>query len=117
MVASIGSLRDWPHTQAEDDALVVNITSGQWWWDTDTTEIPMGQQVVFRVTSEDVHHGLDIYNSDMRLLVPVQAMPNYTNKVVYTFEETGTYRILCMELCGVAHHEMTFEFDVVEADV
>ena len=32
------SLREWPHTDAGDDAIVVNITSGQWWWDTDTTE-------------------------------------------------------------------------------
>lgn len=115
LLVSVASLREWPHAQAGTDALVVNIESGQWWWDTDTTEIPAGQQVEFRVTSEDVNHGLGIYNSDMKLLIQVQAMPNYTNKVVYTFEEPGTYQILCMEFCGVAHHDMTFEFDVVEA--
>ena len=115
VILSTASLRDWPHTSAAGDAMVVNITSGQWWWDTDTTEIPLGQQVEFRVTSEDVNHGLGIYNSDMRLLVQVQAMPNYTNKVVYTFDQPGTYQILCMEFCGVAHHAMTYEFEVVEA--
>ena len=115
LVVSVTSLREWPHTQAGGDALVVNIESGQWWWDTDTTEIPLGQQVEFRVTTEDVNQGLGIYNSDMQLLVQVQAMPSYTNKVVYTFEEPGTYQILCMEFCGIAHHAMTYEFDVVEA--
>jgi len=29
MVLSVISLREWPHTHAGDDALVVNITSGQ----------------------------------------------------------------------------------------
>jgi cytochrome c oxidase subunit 2 len=115
LFVSVASLREWPHAQAGSDAMVVNITSGQWWWDTDTTEIPAGQQVEFRVTTDDVNHGLGIYDGDMQLLVQVQAMPNYTNKVVYTFDQPGTYQILCMEFCGVAHHDMTYEFDVVEA--
>lgn len=112
---SIASLREWPHTAPGADAMVVNITSGQWWWDTDTTEIPMGQQVEFRVTSEDVNHGLSIYDDQMRLLVQVQAMPNCTNSVVYTFDAPGIYQILCMEFCGIAHHDMTYEFEVLEA--
>lgn len=115
VILAVASLRPWPHTSPGGDALVVNITSGQWWWDTDTTEIPLGRQVEFRVTSEDVNHGLGIYNDEMQLLLQVQAMPNYTNSVVYTFDEPGTYQILCMEFCGIAHHEMTYQFDVVEA--
>ena len=114
VVLSVGSLRDGPHASAREGAMVVNITSGQWWWDTDTTEIPLGKQVEFHVTTEDVNHGLGIYTADLRLVAQVQAMPGYTNKVVHTFDEPGTYSILCMEFCGVAHHEMTYEFDVVE---
>ena len=86
MVLSIISLRDWPHASAGDEAVVVNITSGQWWWDTDTTELHIGKQVEFHVTTEDVNHGLGIYDPEMRLLVQVQAMPGYTNKVVHTFD-------------------------------
>jgi cytochrome c oxidase subunit 2 len=114
VILSVASLREWPHTSAGGDAIVVNITSGQWWWETDTTEIPLGQQVEFRVTSDDVNHGLGIYDPDMRLVVQVQAMPTYTNKVVHTFDAPGTYQILCMEFCGIAHHDMAYEFDVVE---
>ncbi|MEO9514444.1 MAG: cytochrome C oxidase subunit I [Paracoccaceae bacterium] len=116
VIVSVASLREWPHISAGGDAIVVNITSGQWWWDTDTTEIPMGQQVEFRVTSEDVNHGLGIYDKDMRLVVQVQAMPTYTNKIVHTFETPGTYRILCMEFCGIAHHDMVSEFEVLEGN-
>ncbi len=116
IILSVASLREWPHTSAGSNAMVVNITSGQWWWETDTTEIPLGQQVEFRVTSEDVNHGLGIYDPEMRLVVQVQAMPTYTNKVVHTFDQPGTYQILCMEFCGIAHHDMVYEFDVVEAN-
>ncbi|CAD0186994.1 hypothetical protein RUESEDTHA_03905 [Ruegeria sp. THAF57] len=116
VIISVASLREWPHADAGGDALVVNVTSGQWWWDTDTTEIPLGQQVEFRVTTEDVNHGLGIYDPDMRLVAQVQAMPEYINKLVHTFDEPGTYQILCMEFCGIAHHDMTYEFDVVEAN-
>lgn len=114
VIVSVASLREWPHRAAGAEAQVVHITSGQWWWDTDTTEIALGQQVEFRVSTEDVNHGLGIYDPNMRLLVQVQAMPGYVNSVVHTFDTTGTHSILCMEYCGVAHHDMTYEFDVVE---
>jgi cytochrome c oxidase subunit 2 len=113
VLVSVASLREWPHASAGADTMVVNISSGQWWWETDTTEIPAGQQVEFRVTSEDVNHGLGIYDTEMRLVAQVQAMPNYTNKVVHTFETPGTYQILCMEFCGIAHHDMITEFEVL----
>jgi len=114
VIVSVASLREWPHASAGDDAMVVKISSGQWWWDTDTTEIPLGQQVEFHVTSEDVNHGLGIYDSEMRLVVQVQAMPTYTNKVVHTFDTPSSYSILCMEFCGIANHDMVTEFEVLE---
>lgn len=114
VVVSIASLREWPHISPGGDAMVVNIASGQWWWEADATELPLGKQIEFRVTTEDVNHGLGIYDSNMRLLVQVQAMPGYVNSVVHTFDETGPYQILCMEFCGVAHHDMIADFEVVE---
>lgn len=114
VLVSVGSLREWPHRSPGADAMVVNITSGQWWWDTDTTEIPAGKQVEFRVTTEDVTHGLGIFDPELNLVAQVQAMPDYTNSVVHTFARPGTYQILCMEFCGIAHHDMTYEFEVTE---
>ena len=40
-------------------------------------------------------------------------MPGVTNRLVHTFTQPGKYRILCLEYCGLAHHGMILEFDVV----
>ncbi|WP_264212325.1 cytochrome C oxidase subunit I [Leisingera thetidis] len=117
VLVSAGSLRQWPHAlAAPGDALEVNVSGGQWWWDIDTTEIPAGTPVLFNVTTEDVTHGMGIYDSNLTLLTQVQAIPGYTTRITYTFEEPGSYRILCMEFCGVAHHDMVNEFEVVAGE-
>ena len=91
-------------------------SGGQWWWDIDTTEIPLGKPVNFHVTTEDVTHGMGIYDSKLTLLTQVQAIPGYTTKLSYTFTKPGSYQLLCMEFCGVAHHDMVNEFEVVAAE-
>ncbi|AUQ55106.1 cupredoxin domain-containing protein [Phaeobacter inhibens] len=117
VIVSVGSLRSWPHALASTgDALEVSVSGGQWWWDIDTTEIPVGKPVNFNVTTEDVTHGMGIYDSELTLLTQVQAIPGYTTKVTYTFTEPGSYQLLCMEFCGVAHHDMVNEFEVVAVE-
>jgi len=114
VAVSVASLREWPHRSSGGDAVVANITSGQWWWEIDTAEIPLGREVEFRVTSEDVTHGLGIFDPNRVLVAQVQAMPGYTNRLVHTFAAPGTYEILCMEYCGIGHHEMSNTFEVLE---
>lgn len=114
VIISVATLRENPHAKAGPTPLVVNILGGQWWWEVDTYEIPLGQEVEFRVSTEDVTHGMGIYTPDMTLIAQVQVMPGYTNKLVHTFDDPGTYQILCMEFCGIAHHDMINEFDVIE---
>lgn len=116
IIITVGSLREWPHASASESALTVNVSGGQWWWEIDTETVPLDQQIEFRVTTEDVNHGMGIYDDEMRLLVQVQAMPGYTNKLVYSFDQPGTYQVLCMEFCGIAHHDMINEFEVVGAE-
>jgi len=41
-------------------------------------------------------------------------MPGYTNRFQHTFHGAGKYKIICMEFCGIAHHDMTEEFTVIE---
>jgi len=77
--------------------------------------VEVGKPVVFKVTGADVNHGFGIYNEDLRLLGQTQAMPGYTNKLVYTFNKPGKYRILCLEYCGLAHHAMITELNVKAA--
>jgi len=116
IVITVGSLREWPHTKASEGAVVVNVSGGQWWWEIDTETLPLNKQIEFHVTTEDVNHGMGIYDADMKLLTQVQAMPGYTNKLVYYFDKPGTYQVLCMEFCGIAHHDMISEFEVAEVE-
>lgn len=68
--------------------------------------LPLGKSLEFQVTAEDVNHGFGIYDEAGQLLAQTQAMPGYANKLVHTFTEPGTYHVLCMEYCGLAHHSM-----------
>ncbi len=114
VVITVASLREWPHAiAAGDDVVQVNATGGQWYWEIDTPEIPVGRTVVFNLHTKDVNHGFGVVNSSGRLLFQTQAMPGYVNKVQYVFDEPGDYRVLCLEFCGVAHHDMIDEFTVV----
>jgi cytochrome c oxidase subunit 2 len=93
-------------------ALVIEAKGYQWRWELSSNRIAVGQPVEFRVTSADINHGFAIYDSDMHLVAQTQAMPGYTNKLNYTFSKKGTYKILCLEYCGIAHHNMMTELKV-----
>ena len=101
---------------AHDDGNVqtVEVTGRMWQWDIDPGKVEADRPVRFRVTSEDVNHGFAIYDAEQTLLAQTQAMPGYTNTLEYTFEEPGTYRVLCMEYCGIAHHKMETTITVTE---
>lgn len=75
-------------------------------------EVPANGLVEFRVTSLDVNHGFAIYNPEERLITQTQAMPGYVNRLRYKFSEPGTYKIFCLEYCGMAHQGMRASFIV-----
>lgn len=62
--------------------------------------------VEFRVTTLDVNRGFSLYTPDGHLLAQTQAMPGYVNRLRVTFRDPGTYTVLCLEFCGMAHHRM-----------
>jgi cytochrome c oxidase subunit 2 len=79
-------------------------------------QIPAGDWVEFRVTSQDVNHGFAVYDPDGHLLGQTQAMPGYVNRLLMRFEKPGTYRALCLEYCGLAHHAMRGTFEVLASE-
>ncbi len=97
-------------------AQVVEVTGYQWRWELSRDQVVKDQPVEFRVTSADVNHGFGIYDTDMHIVAQTQAMPGYTNTLRYTFTKTGTYKILCLEYCSLAHHSMITEINVVDAE-
>lgn len=74
--------------------------------------IPVRKEIEFQVTATDVNHGCGIYNDEGSLLVQTQAMPGYVNRLRYRFKTPGTYHLVCMEFCGVAHQGMVSKLDV-----
>jgi cytochrome c oxidase subunit 2 len=86
----------------------------QWSWSITPDNFKVGQTAEFHVTSKDVNHGFALYDPDFRIVAQTQAMPGYTNVLRYTFTKPGTYQVLCLEYCGVAHHEMKAEIKVAE---
>ncbi len=116
VIVAAFSLRGLPHlaARAGGEVQVVNVTGYQWYWDMDEYVVTAGEPVDFRVTSGDVNHGFGIYDPDLRLVAQVQAMPGYVNVLRHTFDQPGIYQIMCLEYCGLAHHDMVEpEFEVV----
>ena len=103
-----------------DAAQVVDVQAQQWSWQfrrTDqpsaaTLQLTTGSPVEFRVTSSDVNHGFAIYAPDGRIAIQTQAMPGYVNKILHTFTQPGTYRVMCLEYCGLGHAPMVSSFEV-----
>lgn len=107
----VASLRAFPYFRFRSrsigaPAVTVQVQASQWNWALSRSDLPVGVPVEFAVTSQDVNHGLAIYAPDGTLLTQVQAMPGYTNRLVYRFAQPGSYGIRCLEYCGVFHHIM-----------
>ncbi|HEX4266416.1 MAG TPA: hypothetical protein VHY36_00915 [Steroidobacteraceae bacterium] len=111
-----GTLRTFPIPKQQGPlhpAQTVNVVAHQWSWEISPGPIQAGVPIEFDVTSADVNHGFAIFDAHDRLLTQTQAMPGYTNRLIYTFAHPGTYRVMCLEYCGVAHYGMMDELHVV----
>lgn len=110
-----GTLRHFPvpnqHAPLQA-AQVVDVVGHMWVWNISETQFKVGVPVEFRVTSADVNHGFAIYAPDGHIVIQTQAMPGFTNKLLYTFPSPGTYKVMCLEYCGVAHTAMMVDLDV-----
>lgn len=113
---TIHSLADLPYPSPNrwlGPAQKIEVVGRQWSWTLSKDTVKAGELVEFRVGSEDVNHGFGIYDTSMRVVAQTQAMPGYVNVLRYRFKEPGTYKVLCLEYCGVAHHDMSAEIHVL----
>ena len=94
---------------------VIKVVGRQWSWQLSSSDVQAGKLIEFDVTSDDVNHGFAIYNEAGELVTQVQAMPEVTNRLLYTFPEPGTYHVLCLEYCGIGHPSMRTDIHVAEA--
>jgi cytochrome c oxidase subunit 2 len=92
---------------------VVNVTGVQFAWSFETNEngkkikanslvVPVNEPVQFKVRSNDVIH--DFWVPAWRL--KVDAVPGITTSYSLTPTRTGTFDVVCAELCGLGHAYM-----------
>jgi cytochrome c oxidase subunit 2 len=98
---------------APPGAQVVNVDARQFAFVLDESTVRAGEAVEFRLIATDVNHGFGVYTEDDDFVFQAQVVPDATTTVVHTFEEPGTYKILCLEYCGLNHHGMVGQFEVV----
>ncbi|MCB0065483.1 MAG: cytochrome c oxidase subunit II [Caldilineaceae bacterium] len=83
------------------------MTAQVWSFSPSEIRIPVGSEVTFYVTSRDVQHGFKIMETNVNMMV----LPGQISTLKATFEEAGTYNLICHEYCGaggptIGHHTM-----------
>ena len=111
-------------TRTERDALVIEVTGHQFWWDVvydpdgialrDANELvlPKGRPVVLRLKSADVIHSFWVPS----IVGKMDMIPGRTNTLTLTATETGRFRGQCAEFCGLSHPKMAMEAVVLEPE-
>jgi cytochrome c oxidase subunit II len=78
------------------------IVARAWSWDGGTFTVPAGSEVKLISTSVDVIHGIRIPDTNVNVMI----IPGQISEVDVTFDEPGTYSLICHEYCGIGHHGM-----------
>lgn len=105
-VSVVGRQWAWSIAQGTINKNGLNFTSQ------DSLVIPVRKMIDFQVTSGDVNHSFGLYDSQGQLLAETQAMPGYVNDLKFRFSKPGTYHVVCLEYCGLAHQLMDSEISV-----
>jgi len=117
LVLFVPSCQQIQYAQSEgpEDALVVEVTGRQWWWEfyypeydlvtANEIHLPVGRTVRFNMTSSDVIHAFWI----PRLGGKRDTVPGRTQHIWLTPEKVGVYDGQCAEYCGTAHALMSMQ--------
>lgn len=109
-------------TRTHDDALVIDVTGHQYWWDivydpegaaireANELVLPVGRPVTLRLYAQDVIHSFWVPSLSGKM----DMIPGRVNTLTLTATETGLFRGQCAEFCGLSHPRMAFEVRVLE---
>jgi cytochrome c oxidase subunit II len=114
LVLLFGTIFFTPYGQtAPAGAQVVNVDGRQFAFVIEPREVQAGEPVEFLLTASDVNHGFGLYTEDNEFVFQAQMVPDTVTRVVHTFDDPGTYKVLCLEFCGLNHHGMVGQIEVV----
>ena len=88
------------------------VVGRQFAWTVKPARVRANVKTQMVATSLDVSHGVGIYDPDDVMIAQVNVLPDVRQNLGVTFKKTGTYRIRCLEFCGVDHHLMETTFEV-----
>jgi cytochrome c oxidase subunit 2 len=104
-----------------DDRVEIEVTAEQFAWSftypeqgisTGDLRVPVDRQVRLKMRAKDVIH--DLYVVEFR--VKQDVVPGITTYLTFNPTKTGTYQIICAELCGVGHGVMRSRVIVMPQD-
>ena len=104
-----GTIFQIPYWDDDDGARAaqrLSLVGRQFAWTIDPPRVRAGVTTRVEVRAAAVNHAVGIYDPDDTLIKQVNILPDARQEFVVTFERPGSYRLLCMEFCGVDHHLM-----------
>ena len=90
----------------------ISITGRQFAWTINPPRVKAGVKTRVEVRAVDVNHALGVYNPNDTLIKQVNVLPGVTQQFEITFNKPGTYKLRCLEFCGVDHHLMENTLEV-----
>lgn len=95
-----------PAVGGRDGRVAIDVVGRQFSFTVEPPSVPVGTRARFTLTSADVNHAMGLVDPNGVLIGSVQMMPGYENRLDVTLSKPGSYRLLCFEYCGLAHHAM-----------
>jgi len=103
-------------SQRSDQALVVEVTANQWWWNVEyqhpepeqrvrtanELHLPVGRTVMIKLLATDVIHSFWVPSLHGKL----DAVPGHSAELWLQIDNPGIYRGQCAEFCGAQHAHM-----------
>ena len=96
----------------ESAAQKMEIVGQQFAWSVDPPHVRAGIRTAVDAHSRDVSHAVGIYNPNGTLIKQINVVPGVTVRFVITFSKPGTYKLRCLEFCGIDHHKMENDLKV-----
>ena len=112
--AYLGAVNLAETRRVDPEAMVVKVTGLQWSWTfeypsvnglavvSDQLHLPVGKQVLLRMTSNDVIHSFWV----PEFRVKQDLVPGRLTELRITPTLEGNYKVRCAELCGTSHYSM-----------
>jgi halocyanin-like protein len=99
---------------AENDIYVAGF---QWGWDGLPAVLRPGETYKFHLGAYDVQHGFSVRNAEnLSQQISLQMLPGYEWVLEMSFDDPGTYHVVCNEFCGEGHRSMHGRFVVRDYD-